>query len=515
MRWSLSPSRERRSAAGKVLAQAPIRGEDVGSLRRHFVEALRRAEIVSLVNAATDEEELGRTFVEELCEVFDAEVAFLVDGGSPTSVPRLIATVGLSSSQAKEILSDPVCAEALAGERAANVEGSSIRGFHAESAVLAPVRTRGDRALLVGVARLYEKPFEALETTLLEAVSQSAADALERIWAFEERDRRGAQQAALVRAAKALNRSLEIDEVLTALCEEVAEALEADAAAAYLGSDRDGYTCVAIANLDEGFRGITRPAGEGLGGKAIHERGTVITHDYQGEGMAPADTSALDDIQAGIAVPLRWDSRDQGSLIAGFAAGRPRLGEREVELIEGFAELAALACANAERHAAMRDAADQDALTGCFNQGAFRRALRARAEAAEREGVSLSLALLDLDDFKRVNDTAGHPAGDSVLREVGKVLLATVRQEDLAARYGGDEFAVVLPGLDRDAAHPVVARLLESLAGIELPDGSRLGARAGVADWHPDETVQGLIDRADTALLRAKRDGGTRTVLLG
>lgn len=515
MRWSLSPSRERRSAAGKVLAQAPIRGDDVGSLRRHFVEALRRAEIVSLVNAAGDEEELGRTFVEELCEVFDAEVAFLLDGGSSATVPRVIATVGLNASQASEILDDPVCGEALTGERAICVDGATIRGFHAESAVLTPVRTRSGRVLLTGVARLYEKPFEALEVTLLEAVAESAGHALERIWAFEERDRRSAQQAALVRAAKALNRSLEIDQVLAALCEEVAEALEADASATYLGNERDGYTCVAIANLDESVRGITRPAGEGLGGKAVRERGAVITHDYQGEGLAPTGTPALDHIRAGIAVPLGWDGRDQGSLIAGFT-GERRLGEQEIELIEGFAELAALACANAERHAAMRDAADQDALTGCFNQGAFRRALRSRAEAAKQAGEPLSLALLDLDNFKRVNDTAGHPAGDSVLREVGKVLLAAVREEDLAARYGGDEFAVVLPGLKRESAQPVITRLLEKLARVELPDGSRLGARAGIADWRPGETAQSLIDRADTALLRAKRsEGGTGRVLTG
>lgn len=326
----------------------------------------------------------------------------------------------------------------------------------------------------------------------------------------------GSALAALVRAAKALNRSLERDEVLTALCEEVLEALKADSTVAYLGNERDGYTCVALANLDESFRGFHRGPGEGLGGKAIRERDTVVSHDYQGEGLAPAETSALAHVRAGIAVPLRWDNRVQGSLIAGFTAGGPRLGEQEIELIEGFAELAVLACANAERHSAMRDAADQDALTGCFNQGAFRRALRARAAAADRDGTPLSLALIDLDNFKLVNDTAGHPAGDSVLREVGNVLLAAMRADDMAARYGGDEFAVVLSGLDSEAARPVVGRLLESLARVELPDGRRLSARAGVAELRSGEAAQRLIDRADAALLRAKRDSnGGGAVLPG
>ena len=200
--------------------------------------------------------------------------------------------------------------------------------------------------MLVGVARLYDQPFDAVETALLESVSESAGHALERIWAFEERDRRGAQQAALVRAAKSLNRSLEIEEILSALCEEVARALEADKAAAYLGDETDGYTVLGIAGLPESFRGFHRSPGEGLGSESIREGRPVITHDFNGEGLAPDNTSVLDDVRVAIATPLRWDDHIHGFLTAGFA-GERRLGEAEVELAEGFAELAALACSNA------------------------------------------------------------------------------------------------------------------------------------------------------------------------
>ncbi len=506
MRWSQSHSAD---PDGVTLSPSPDPGID--PLRRQFAEALRRAEIVSLVNEATGEEELGRSFAEELCEVFDAEIAFVIAGGSPTVVPRLVAAVGLSRAQAKELISDPTCTEAIGGTRAVLVRDRALRGVEARSAVLAPFRTRGGRPVLVGVARLYDQPFDAIETALLESVSESAGHALERIWAFEERDRRGAQQAALVRAAKSLNRSLEIEEILSALCEEVAGALEAEKAAAYLGNEADGYTVLGIAGLPESFRASHRPAGEGLGAEAIREGRPVISHDYNGEGLAPAETSALDDVHVAIAVPLRWDDHIHGFLSAGFTEER-RLGEAEVELVEGFAELAALACSNAERHAAVRQSADSDQLTGCLNQGGFRRALRARITVAERDEAPLSLVLLDLDGFKHVNDTAGHPAGDSVLREVGAILLAEVRDEDMVARYGGDEFAIILPGLSREEAKPVISRIVESLAGVHLPIEKTLSGCAGVASWQPGEDAQSLIDRADAALLEAKRGGGSSTV---
>ncbi len=492
------------------LTASPDPGID--PLRRQFAEALRRAEIVSLVNEATGEEELGRSFAEELCEVFDAEIAFVIAGGSTTVLPRLVAAVGLSRGQAKDLLTDPNCIEAIGESRAVHLGDRALRGVEARSTVLAPFRTRGGRRVLVGVARLYDQAFDTVETALLESVSESAGHALERIWAFEERDRRGAQQAALVRAAKSLNRSLEIEEILSALCEEVAQALEADKAAAYLGNETDGYTVLGIAGLPESFRGFHRSPGEGLGAESIREGRPVITHDFNGEGLAPDNTSVLDDVRVAIATPLRWDDHIHGFLTAGFA-GERRLGEAEVELAEGFAELAALACSNAERHAAVRESADSDQLTGCLNQGAFRRALRSRIVFAERDETPLSLVLLDLDGFKDVNDTAGHPAGDSVLREVGASILAEVREEDAVARYGGDEFGIILSGLTRAEAEPVIARVIDSLPEVHLPiDSTLLSGCAGVASWQPGEDAQSLIDRADAALLEAKRGGRSNTV---
>ena len=103
-------------------------GDD--ALRRHFVEALRRAEIVSLLNASANEDELGRTFAEELCEVFDAEIAFIAEGDSPTGPPRMISSVGLAPAGGN-LLDDPLMGEAIAATRASNLIDPDLQALQA------------------------------------------------------------------------------------------------------------------------------------------------------------------------------------------------------------------------------------------------------------------------------------------------------------------------------------------------------------------------------------------------
>ncbi len=151
-----------------------------------------------------------------------------------------------------------------------------------------------------------------------------------------------------------------------------------------------------------------------------------------------------------------------------------------------------------------------DGLTGIPNHRAFQEFLRQRFAEAQRYCQSLSLILLDVDHFKRFNDTYGHLAGDEVLKRVAQVLIQTVRQSDLVARYGGEEFAVILPCTDLTSAICAAERLRQALAEADW-EQEPISASFGVASYQPWMAgPQELIEAADQALYRAKAGGRNR-----
>jgi diguanylate cyclase (GGDEF)-like protein len=163
--------------------------------------------------------------------------------------------------------------------------------------------------------------------------------------------------------------------------------------------------------------------------------------------------------------------------------------------------------------------ASTDSLTGLANRRMLDEELALEWRRAHRIGDSLALVLLDLDDFKQVNDTYGHQAGDAVLRKIGELLSSGVRQVDLAARYGGEEFVVLAPESDVSGAERLAKRLRTAVARtrFELRDGTQLKVTAsfGVAAKGALESAEDLLAVADDALYEAKRSGKNRVVVAG
>ncbi len=155
-----------------------------------------------------------------------------------------------------------------------------------------------------------------------------------------------------------------------------------------------------------------------------------------------------------------------------------------------------------------------DSLTGLANRWQFDEELALEWRRAERVGDSLALILADLDDFKSVNDSYGHPVGDKVLRRIAEILATNIRQVDLAARYGGEEFAVIVPEADLEGAVQLAERLRTALetSEVELPDGKRMTVTASFGVAVKGDLLQGedLIASADEALYEAKRAGKNR-----
>ena len=179
-----------------------------------------------------------------------------------------------------------------------------------------------------------------------------------------------------------------------------------------------------------------------------------------------------------------------------------------------LAAQAVVALENARLHRIVERQALVDGLTGLANRRHGDATLASELARAERLGGPVGLILADVDDFKSVNDVHGHPTGDNVLRDFAQTLLETIREIDTAARWGGEEFAVILPGTDIDGAAHLAERVRRALAGREIlsADGERVPVTAsfGVTASGPSTTMKELVDEADEALYRAKRAGKNR-----
>jgi diguanylate cyclase (GGDEF)-like protein len=185
------------------------------------------------------------------------------------------------------------------------------------------------------------------------------------------------------------------------------------------------------------------------------------------------------------------------------------LPERELELVRALCAEAAMAIENARLRAETRRAAGTDYLTGLYNRREFERRLEGEIRRISRHGGQVALVLLDADDFKRCNDSFGHQAGDQVLQALADRVTAVIRAEDTAARYGGDEFAIILPQTDLAGGRAVGEKLQHQLAQLAFDWGDewRLTVSIGVAASGNELSANLLLRKADRALYQAKGAG--------
>jgi diguanylate cyclase (GGDEF)-like protein len=214
-----------------------------------------------------------------------------------------------------------------------------------------------------------------------------------------------------------------------------------------------------------------------------------------------------------LTLDLRSESSDVDASLVLYPRGRS-FDRETLKLAEWIAAQAGIAFENARLHDEVRRQATTDELTALVNRRRFIEALELELERAKMFRTPLTVVLADLDDFKRINDSFGHHAGDYALRAFGELLRNHVRDVDVAGRIGGEEFAVFLPETRVEAATAVAARMREALASsrITLPEGAqiRLTASFGIAESVSGQSTDELLRQADAALYEAKRAGKNR-----
>ncbi len=215
--------------------------------------------------------------------------------------------------------------------------------------------------------------------------------------------------------------------------------------------------------------------------------------------------------------PLAAEERLVG-LLSVSRADRP-FTAAERGLFHYLAGQASVSIENIDLHERVQRQAVTDELTGLFNHRRFHEAISTEVERAKRFGQDLGLIMLDLDDFKQINDTYGHQQGDLVLREVARIMRGFSREIDAPARYGGEELALLLPGTNLEGAYQLAERLRQGIDAIGLTVSGRsdrlhVTASLGVAAMSGDGDIgpRDLIAAADAALYEAKRSGKNKTV---
>jgi diguanylate cyclase (GGDEF)-like protein len=252
----------------------------------------------------------------------------------------------------------------------------------------------------------------------------------------------------------------------------------------------------------EAMRRLRIRVGEGITGRAVLDQEAIASSDAHIDPRAALVPGTLPEPEAILCVPLTARARRLGALTL-YRRGRNRaFSNDELELARQFADVAAIALHNANTLAEFQRLAMTDDLTGLANRRGFREELERLAASAGRHAIPLSILLLDVDDFKKVNDAHGHATGDEILREIALMLRQRIRASDLAARIGGDEFAVLLPHTSEDEAAVVASDLIAHLQegrATSLPLRVSVGVASGT-----EALDEALFAQADRALYAAK-----------
>jgi diguanylate cyclase (GGDEF)-like protein/PAS domain S-box-containing protein/putative nucleotidyltransferase with HDIG domain len=329
---------------------------------------------------------------------------------------------------------------------------------------------------------------------------------------------------ALHAISVAVSQTLDLDELLNSALEKVLEVIAVEAGYIHL-FDREKAELLLKAH-----RGVSEQHVAAVERLEVSEEAMQRWHKYpepafntrqvltEGarQGMAPAVRQ--DSVATSVSVPLWSKSVMHGGLTL-ISRTHRRFSPEELDLLKAIGNEIAVGIESAKLLERTKELSATDELTGLYNRRQFYDVLENEMNRMQRYGGCFTLAMLDLDDFKEYNDRFGHTNGDAVLRSLAEMLKTVLRKPDMAFRYGGDEFAIILPATEAQKAKNIVDRIRSKrLVGLKSENEDMepcLGFSAGIAQFPENaETADGLVFLADTALYRSKRGGGNKTTLV-
>jgi diguanylate cyclase (GGDEF)-like protein len=373
------------------------------------------------------------------------------------------------------------------------------------SAMAAPLRYKGRVLGSLSTQSYQAGAYRPEDLELLQGIADVAAVAIENARYVSELERRRLEAERIEEIGRALTSSLDAQEVIDKVIASASELLDADGGAVYMIEGREARIAASQGETD--YPQDLRWTVDGTFLDALIDTRRVAvmenlrTNRLMPEVLRPHITAACS-----LAIPLILNGNVEGALTV--CRTQPEsFSEEDLHVAQRLASQAAVALVNARLHSDLQAQSMTDPLTGLPN----RRHLQAHLEreiAAARRGRSLTLLLLDLDDFKRFNDTNGHVAGDDALRTFASILAAETRRMNLVARFGGDEFVSVLADTESAGGRLHAERIAQRVAADPMLSASDVTVSYGLACFRPGEmeSMEDLVRAADDDLYRRKAE---------
>jgi len=379
--------------------------------------------------------------------------------------------------------------------------------------LLFPLISRGNLVSILALGKRISGKYSLEDISLAEDIASRVAGSLEKEYLQEQLRKREQELALVNRLAGVITSSLNIQEVYDAFVAELREVIDVDFATIALIEGDYLYFSALSTEVGSAWQAGERMSLEGTATEWVADRKKALVEPdlAQSTRFWTGEEYVKRGIRSIIYLPLLVKGETTGSLI--IASRRPKAySPGQVRLLERLAFQIAVPVENSRLYAKAEQRARIDELTGLFNRRHFDERVKQEIDRHSRYRGMLSLLLLDLDFFKDYNDKKGHLAGDKVLAQVGRLIEMSVRNVDVAFRYGGDEFAILLPQATADDAFVVAERIRERVAGEMGRKQAGITISLGLASWPSDGvTPDEIFNAADRALYYAKRTGGNRT----